>query len=752
MNDDHVYQVYNGQEGDEATRILTRMRVHWILDHTPPGRILDIGCSQGVISFLLAQRGDEVTGLDNERPAIEFAEGVRSELDPKVGERIEFVEGDALELPFEAKAYDHVVCGELLEHVDDPARAVEEAFRVLAPHGALIATVPLGILPHPDHRREFYPDSLTALVNPLFEVEKVSVLERHIGIVGQRRTRARQKPSYRLSRAELAFLEHERDLHKQLKSVEGNLLKANLKYRQATESAGATRERLADAQSSLETAERELSAREEAVEELRTQASELRGRGDADRDRLERKIAELTEDRREERRRVGARRARRRTRMRERRGRLHEAVTRQDEAIDEIEGRVSEVRAGLEPTQSSIVDPKSDLVTPCRPTRALHPVEDDEFERWRRRAAAAPGNDVVFMYSGTIHVQEKRGNRPIRLTREYLERGQPVFFNYWRWKKDEPPPEWEHPLLFQSPVDITPTLIDRLLEADFGGKRKLMFASFPHELMIRALSRAAQCGWVTIYDARDDWEEFQKVGMAKWYDPGFEEHLIRHADLVTAVSSPLARKLIAMGDREDIHVVPNGLDSKFPDPPGPRQPSEPPAVGYFGHLTPKWFDWDLVLRAARQHPDWRFELAGHQAPDDLSLPANVTLLGLLGHAELADLSRGWSFAIIPFKVSALGEAVDPIKVYEYLHLGLPVLSSYMPQMREYPGTFVSESREDFLALLPAMTEQDLDHATVRSWLEANTWEVRVKRYGELADRVRLDRHPATVGDLLRGGA
>jgi glycosyltransferase involved in cell wall biosynthesis len=357
------------------------------------------------------------------------------------------------------------------------------------------------------------------------------------------------------------------------------------------------------------------------------------------------------------------------------------------------------------------------------------------LDSWVERARAADAPEVVFMFSGTIHIQEKRGNRPIRLTREYLDRGIPVFFNYWRWRDTDTPPEFSHPLLLQSPIDITPQLLERLLAADFGPKRKLMFASFPHEEMVRVLSRATQAGWTTIYDARDDWEEFEKVGMAKWYDFAYETYITRSCDIVTAISRPLARKLGTMSGREDIHVVPNALDPGFPAPPGAREPKDPPVIGYFGHLTDKWFDWDLVLAAAKEYPTWRFELAGHQAPEGLQLPENVVLLGLLGHAELANLSRNWSAALIPFKVSALGEAVDPIKVYEYLHLGLPTLSSYMPQMRDYPGVTITESAAEFVAELPRIAASRLDETTVRQWLSHNRWPDRVDRYSELAQEV-----------------
>jgi ubiquinone/menaquinone biosynthesis C-methylase UbiE/glycosyltransferase involved in cell wall biosynthesis/uncharacterized protein YoxC len=799
MNNDRVYEAYQGHDVDAATRMLTRARIHWIVDHLPHGRVLDVGCSQGVTAMLLAERGDPVVGVDNERPALDFAEEMRSNLAPEARDRIELVEADAHGLPFDDASFDHAVCGEVLEHVDNPGRVVEEIFRVLVPAGMVLVTVPFGILPHPDHQRVFYADSLTRLLDPLFSVVELTRLEGRLGAVGERREKPKRRKSYRLSRDEQAFLEHERRLRSDLEQRQAGLDDAHRKYREVTSSADQLRDRAAELetqdqstreelaaerhtanqlrdrerrlrsdleqrQAELDDAHRkyrdvtssgdqlrdrvteletqdqstreELAAERHTANQLRDRVTELETQDQSTRERLKETDAELRLARDEERSQRLANREQRRSVTSAQLDLVTAALARQVAALDAIEAQVPQIETSLEVArgrlEGSVTNGGGRVPVPAV-RHAAHTVVVDDFERWRRRAAAAPGNAVVFMYSGTIHIQEKRGNRPIRLSRVYLERQCPVFFNYWRWRNSDPLPDYDEPLLFQSPVDVTPTLVDRLLEADFGGKQKLMFASFPHELMVRVLSRAAQRGWVTIYDARDDWEEFHKVDMAKWYDPGFEAYLVRHADVVTAVSAPLARKLREIGDRDALEVVPNGLDRAFPSASRPHEPPSPPVVGYFGHLTPKWFDWDLVIRAGHAHPDWRFELAGHQAPEDLKLPDNVKLLGLLGHAELAELSRRWTFAIIPFKVSALGEAVDPIKVYEYLHLGLPVLSSYMPQLRDYPGTVIAESSADFLALLPEMRGRRLDRDSVRSWLDQNTWDARVDRYGELAE-------------------
>ena len=68
---------------------------------------------------------------------------------------------------------------------------------------------------------------------------------------------------------------------------------------------------------------------------------------------------------------------------------------------------------------------------------------------------------------------------------------------------------------------------------------------------------------MNIYDARDDWEEFEKVGQAKWYSSSNEKYIVRNCDHVTAVSWPLAKKLDAYEPIENVGVVPNALSPNF---------------------------------------------------------------------------------------------------------------------------------------------------------------------------------------------
>lgn len=119
-------------------------------------------------------------------------------------------------------------------------------------------------------------------------------------------------------------------------------------------------------------------------------------------------------------------------------------------------------------------------------------------------------------------------------------------------------------------------------------------------------------------------------------------------------------------------------------------------VGYVGHLTESWFDWPLVVEAAKRLPDVIFEIVGHGMPKNIKLPGNVEYLGPKSHDELRPLVQTWKVGLIPFADIPLTRSVDPNKIYEYFAWGLRCVSAPMGMVQEYPSTWVYRGVDEFV--------------------------------------------------------
>ena len=363
---------------------------------------------------------------------------------------------------------------------------------------------------------------------------------------------------------------------------------------------------------------------------------------------------------------------------------------------------------------------------------------DADLARFAADVRAAGTDSLVFIFSGTTFIQDVRANRPIRLAKMFARLGSAVVFSYFRWNADDEVPPYNGDRILQMPIDYTMTSIAPLARLAPGVGRRLFIVSFPFPDLMSSVDRFNASGWSTIYDCRDDWELFYDVGQAPWYTPEAESFAVNSCDLTCCVSKTLVAKMASLGPSKRVELLPNAYDDKFRSDTYTRRPEAPPVVGYFGHLTSAWFNWPAMIEIARHRPGYRFEIIGHSEPDDLELPDNVTLLGPRSHPEICEIAARWRAAIIPFKIGQLSDGVDPIKIYEYLSLGLPTVSFRMPQIEDYPYTTTVTTVPAFARALDQAVTSECDPAVIEAFLSENSWENRARQMLDWADQLGDD--------------
>ena len=157
-----------------------------------------------------------------------------------------------------------------------------------------------------------------------------------------------------------------------------------------------------------------------------------------------------------------------------------------------------------------------------------------------------------------------------------------------------------------------------------------------------------------------------------------EDRLFERADLVFATADALVEKAARHG-RGDAHYVPNGVDSaRFPET-GRREGPVRRAV-YVGAIY-EWLDEDLLAEVATARPGVEFRIVGpvRRPLNRLRGISNVAIPGPVSAAEVPAELAAADLAMIPFRPGLLTRATDPLKLYEALVAGRPVLATELVQ-------------------------------------------------------------------------
>lgn len=269
----------------------------------------------------------------------------------------------------------------------------------------------------------------------------------------------------------------------------------------------------------------------------------------------------------------------------------------------------------------------------------------------------------------------------------------------------------------------------REMGAVIGLTNPIAFMQFPSWLPIAL----ALPGVTVVHDCLDHVAGFANVSVAALK---LEEELLTKADVVVTSSQYLHE---IVGRKRANAIVRNAADVAFFS----RRPSEVatyesgPVIGYFGAIS-EWFDTDLVRECAARHPDWRFILIGSTVGanvDELQKLANVELLGERRYVELPKYLYGFDVCIIPFKLPELIKATNPVKVYEYLCSGKPVVTTQLPEVELIgpPLVHVAKTRREFPRLIEAaLKERNPALARKRqAFAKKNSWQERARRYADL---------------------
>jgi glycosyltransferase involved in cell wall biosynthesis len=218
-----------------------------------------------------------------------------------------------------------------------------------------------------------------------------------------------------------------------------------------------------------------------------------------------------------------------------------------------------------------------------------------------------------------------------------------------------------------------------------------------------------------------------------------ERRFAPRADVVMASAPELVERMSRLND----HVVyaPNVADTALfatalDD--GPVDPAiaalARPIVVFIGALNASTIDLDLTLALAHARPDWSFAFVGPVGPGDpathtrpLRTAPNIHLLGPRRYEQLPLVLRGANAAIVPYRTDGAMRSVFPMKTYEYLAAGLPVVTTPLPALRDVPEVVVAPDSAAMAARLDELMTTDTPElrAERSRAVRGHSWEARV---------------------------
>lgn len=220
-----------------------------------------------------------------------------------------------------------------------------------------------------------------------------------------------------------------------------------------------------------------------------------------------------------------------------------------------------------------------------------------------------------------------------------------------------------------------------------------------------------------------------------------ERELIDWADLVVVVSQELLDTKSRPETAAKFRLLPNGFDAQAYNTERPvtlppaLQGLKRPVLGYIGLISVR-LDLALLDELAARHPEWTLVLMGTVYPqgcedalDWLGGRSNVHFLPPVAGDQVADYVRSFDLGLLPYRVTQETTHASPLKLYEYLAAGLPVVAADVPGSRQFAEAVTNaRSPEEWERGIAAelACDDEVRRSARRAAVAPHTWDARVE--------------------------
>ncbi|HEY5044412.1 MAG TPA: glycosyltransferase [Solirubrobacteraceae bacterium] len=280
---------------------------------------------------------------------------------------------------------------------------------------------------------------------------------------------------------------------------------------------------------------------------------------------------------------------------------------------------------------------------------------------------------------------------------------------------------------------LLPVLVRRATRR-LGFERPILWAYVPQaEVLIDALDPE-----LVVYHCVDDIAAQERIDTASFR--AAEDRFAAWADLVLASAPALGERLRTISS--NVMDAPNVADTELFStalelgPLDPEMAALPtPRIVFTGAIVAMKIDLPLLVELARLRRTWSFALVGPIGPGEpntdvaaLIAEPNIHLLGPRSYSELPEVLRAADAGLIPYARNTLTESIFPMKVYEYLATGLPVIATPLPALADVAEVATAPDAQGIAALLEeALAADNPERRAERSRAAAShSWDRRLE--------------------------
>lgn len=308
----------------------------------------------------------------------------------------------------------------------------------------------------------------------------------------------------------------------------------------------------------------------------------------------------------------------------------------------------------------------------------------------------------VYIFTNIPYFDVGGGQRAAQLAKTFNNMGYQVEY-YYAFNSSE---TVKHSMLL--PVTVHKK-IGKLKLGEFENKideNSIFIFEAPMDMFLPFLKIAEKKKSKIIYENIDNWET--SLGNMFFSEKALKEFLEKSTVLV-GTAKLLVEQINKYLEKykilnKQVIYLPNAVDSDLFE---PRKEYEKPqdlikgskTLIYYGSLWGSWFNWEIIEQVATNCKDTSINLIGDYAGIiDIvkKMPKNVHFLELKKQTELPSYLYYSDYAILPFKTDEIGKYVSPLKIFEYIAMNKPVISTPLDDILEYKNVHCSNDSKDWI--------------------------------------------------------